>query len=214
MLVAGVLSIGACQPTASSFRTRAQRASAAGRHGEAIPLYIEYLDRLPARAEAHYELGEAYLETDRPLQAAGSFRIAYELEPDRREYLDALLDALIAADQPEEAYAVMRDRADAVVTETAYIELGDLASRVGLPDEAETAYRAAAALDPDSRSAAPYEALARLYARLEKPAEEIAVLRVLLYIEPNDAEHARRIRELGEIPGPTFARPPESLDRP
>ena len=85
--------------------------------------------------------------------------------------------------------------------------LGRYAQKIGKADEAERAFLGAAEIDR-GQSAAPQKALAGFYRSIGDNDAEVRRLRMMLWFDSQDAEVNARLRELGQIPGPTFALPP------
>lgn len=66
----------------------------------------------------------------------------------------------------------------------------------------------AAKLD-GGKSIKPHMELANLYRTLGDSQSELRRLRMALFIEPKNMDIQKRIRELGEVPGPSFVLQPE-----
>jgi hypothetical protein len=79
---------------------------------------------------------------------------------------------------------------------------------MGDADGAEHALLTAAKID-GGKTAAPQIALADFYRSIGDKKAEIVRLRNALYLDPKNPEIPKRLRELGEIPGPSLAMPPE-----
>jgi tetratricopeptide (TPR) repeat protein len=187
----------------------ANRAYLRGDYETALADYQAIVDRRPGSARAHYDLGRTLLEVDQPMRAREHLTVAHDIEPENQAYLDALADAMLQSGEIDELFGLLERRAEEGDGPAGYLRLGRAAQRLGLVDEAETAYKQAAALEPQS-SAPAQRALAGLYRQIGDEAKELTRLRVLLYLEPKDEAVQDRIVELGEIPGPSLALPPES----
>lgn len=169
--------------------------------------YGEWAEREPANPEAHYAYGQALLAGNEPRRAREQFELAYRLSPSEGRYIDGLVDALVASDQIDAVYRILGPAAEDSATAADYIRLGRASARAGLPDEAQRSYRRAVAIEP--RNPAAYRALAEFYRSLGNQPEEVRALRVLLGLEPLNAEVPARLRDLGQVPGPSFVLPPE-----
>jgi len=207
LLAASLALIGCEGPSAARLEVLGDEAFAEGRYEEALASYEAALEKAPNDAEAHHNRGLALLALDRPLEARESFAVAYDLEPENEAYLGSLVDALVEAGRDDRALELLEGLANDELTAEAFIRLGDLQRRLGLPDEARVSYRRAAAVSEGSKPE-PYRALAELYRRLGDDEAELRQLSYVLYLDPEDQRASSRVRELGEIPGPSFRREP------
>ena len=80
-----------------------------GRYPEAIRNLEEGLQRGTTRPEAHNNLGLCYARTGRPADAAGQFRIAIAMDPDRPDYRHNLGLMLFDSGERDSAKAVWTD---------------------------------------------------------------------------------------------------------
>jgi tetratricopeptide (TPR) repeat protein len=181
----------------------------AGNYAEALAGYQEVLRRRPGSARAHYDVGRTLLRMNDALAAREHLTVAFDLEPRNMEYLDALADAMLEAGELDDLFGLLERRAAEGDGVDGYLRLGRVAQRLGLADEAEKAYLKAVAFDT-ANSERAQRALAGLYRQVGDETQEMVRLRVLLHFEPSDDAVLQRISELGEIPGPSLALPPES----
>src|SRR5690554_809253 len=65
----------------SDARAAADRAYAAGEYRLAVPLYLEYLRKRSNDSEAWFRLGNSYASSGRLYEAARSYRVVLELDP-------------------------------------------------------------------------------------------------------------------------------------
>jgi tetratricopeptide (TPR) repeat protein len=182
-----------------------------GQYGDAQPLYEEVVDRRNANAKAHYELGRNLLALDRASEAREQMVLAYNLEPSEMTYFDGLADSYVAAGDEAALFSSLehqiRDRGGV----DDYMRLGRYAQRLGHADEAERAYLGAAEID-GGESAGPQRALAEFYRSIGDAENEVRRLRMVMWFDPSDNEIEQRLRELGEVPGPSFVLEPTGRD--
>lgn len=206
LLVAGLVA-GGCGRPVSSVRADANAYYFAGQPEMAQPLYEEVAERDPGDAQANYELGRNLLALGRPAEARERMILAYNLKPSNPTYFEGMAEALVASGDENKLFDALEHRIRDRGRAEDYLMLGDYARRIGHADEAERAYIAAAEIDA-GRSSAPQRALADFYRSVGDTQAEIRRLRMLLWFDPRDAEVNARLRELGQIPGPTFALEP------
>ncbi len=192
-------------------RSRGETALHEGRYDEAVRAFESYLAERPARADVLYGLARAYEGMHEISAAREAYSVAYELDPDNPAYIEALAHAMAANGEPEAAIALLEQIATGSLRAEAYLRLGRFLLGQGLADEAVQTMQTAAALDP---SADPYRALAEAYRKFGDPDRELEALRRVLWFDRDDEAAKARVRELGGVPGPTFARPPVDLPNP
>jgi len=198
-------------PSAARLEVLGDEAFAAGRYREALANYEAALEKTPNDADAHYDLGLTLLSLGRPLEARESFAVAHDIEPENEAYLDGLVDALVEAGRGGRALGLLEGLANDELRPGPFIRLGDLQLRLGLADDARVSYRRAAAVS-DGTEPGPYIALADFYRDVGDSAAELRHLSHVLYLDPENQAATARVRELGEIPGPSFRRPPPDLE--
>ena len=203
---AGAL-VGCGGPSAARLEVLGDEAFAQGRYQEALANYEAALEKTPNDADAHYDYGLALLALGRPLEARESFAVAHDIEPENEAYLAGLVDALVEGGRDDRALELLEGLANDELEPGAFIRLGDLHRRLGMPDEARVSYRRAAAVS-DGTEPEPYIALADFYRDVGDEVAELRQLSHVLHIDPENQAAVSRVRELGEIPGPSFRRPP------
>ncbi|MEM7622910.1 MAG: tetratricopeptide repeat protein [Planctomycetota bacterium] len=186
---------------------RGNEAYAQGDYERALASYDQASDRRPGDAEVRYQQGRTLLALDRPEAAREALTIATDLEPENPLYRDALFDALAALGDQDALYATIQRLFGDAASAQSYLALGKSVQRIGLPDEAERAFAVAAGIS-DASDPEPYLALAALYREIGDTTREIRMLRVVDYLVTEIPSVQRRIRALGEVPGPTFRRAP------
>lgn len=176
-----------------------------GEYDLAAGAYERYLEERPARREVMYDLGRAYEGMGELSAAREAFTIAYELDPFKAEYIDAMARSTAAAGEIGGAFDILETIAREDDRSDAYARLGRFLVEFGFPDEAVLAYRTAAEVDP---SGASYLALARVLASYEDNAGALNALSHALWFDRGSDEARALVRRLGGVPGPTFASPP------
>ncbi|HZW10398.1 MAG TPA: tetratricopeptide repeat protein [Phycisphaerales bacterium] len=178
-----------------------------GEFAEAQPLYEEVVDRRAAHAEAHYELGRNLLALGRASEAREQMILAYNLEPHNEAYFEGMADAYLAAGDEEALFNALEHQIRDRGSVEDYLRFGKYAQKLGQADEAERALLGAAEID-GGQTPEPQLALADFYRTVGDRENEIRRLRMALWFNPSDAEIEARLRELGQVPGPTFVLQP------
>ena len=189
-------------------RTMGDRHAANGEYERALVDYQEYIARKPDGVDVRYSMARALLGAGRPQEAREQFYQCLAVKPDNEDYAQGLADALLACNEREELITFLTTQARERGRSGDYLRLGRAHFSLGNADEAKNAMITAAKLD-GGRSVKPHLELADLYRTLGDSKAELNRLRMALFIEPRNPEIQRRIRELGEIPGPSFVLPPE-----
>ena len=203
-LVFGVLG---CGRPLSEVRAGANQYYFDGMYAEAQPLYQEVADRRPGDARSNYELGRNLLAMDRVAEGRERMILAYNLDPSSETYFEGMADALAAAGDEDDLFDALEHRIADRGGVADYIMLGRYAQKIGKADEAERAFLGAAEID-GGQTATPQKALAEFYRSIGDTDAEVRRLRMMLWFDQKDAAVNTRLRELGQIPGPTFALPP------
>lgn len=178
------------------------------RHGEynlAAGYYERYLEERPARREVMFDLGRAYEGMGEMSAAREAFTLAYEQDPFNAEYIDAMARSVAANGEIGRAFDILEEIAMESDRSDAYARLGSFLLEFGFPDEAVLAYTIAAKIDP---SAASYMELADVYGQYEDVKAELEALSHAMWFDQDSVEIRARVRQLGGVPGPTFASPP------
>jgi len=203
MVVFGVL--GGCQtPSTHTLGIYGDRALNSGSYAEAVNYYEQYVDRRPLDAEGRYKLATAYLGANRVSMAREQFILGLELKDQDSRFVEGIADTLVEMGQQDELYKLLRKRAEDSRSVEAYTRLGRFAAQIGDPDGAEEALLLTAKLD-EGQSIGPQLELADLYGRIHDDANRLKRLRMALFIDPENKEVIDQIREMGEVPGPSFA---------
>ncbi len=169
--------------------------------------YSEITDRYPGDWRAQYRLGLCNLELNKPVEAGRALEIALTLSPNNPKIADALAQALYLQGEETRLFAFLKERADAQQTTEAYLRLASYAEDMDDHDLARVAYDTAISLD-DGQTVDPYLRASAFAQELGDLDEAVRRLRQAYSIDPYDERINTRLRELGEVPGPTLALPP------
>lgn len=190
-----------------SVRAAGDRAFNAGDYQEAAKHYEEFVLRKPGDAAVENDYAVTLIKVGQPAKAIEHATIAYDQQPNNPVFADTLGEAYFQAGKTEQLTRWLRGNTEGRGSVADYIRQGKFAARMGDADGAELSLLTAAKLD-QGKTVAPQLALAELYKSLGDKKSEVKRLRMALYLEPNSLEIGKRLRELGEIPGPTLALPP------
>jgi cytochrome c-type biogenesis protein CcmH/NrfG len=202
------LLVGCATRSLASIERSGDRAFAAGDYQLASQEYKEYVDRRPGKARVQFALGEAYMALGQPEAASHTLYLAHDMEPTNEQYTTALAEALYKAGDQGKLYDFLRSMTEQPGRVEDYTRLGRYAAQLGDVDEAKTALLTAAKID-GGKTIGPQLALADFYQQVGDKENSLKRLRMALFLDPANAEVAARIRELGEIPGPSFSIVPE-----
>lgn len=178
-----------------------------GRYESAAAFYKQILDRQPGNPDALEMYGRCMLELDRPAEAADVFLTATAHRPGDRSLLFLLARAEFASGDYDRSFQLMRTWAIDNDDPEAWLLLAGFATELDDPDNARDAIERAIELDATG-SAAAYLAAADLAERLGDTDLALRRLRQAYGIEAENAVIADRLREYGEVPGPTVVLPP------
>ncbi|GJM19964.1 MAG: hypothetical protein DHS20C14_21770 [Phycisphaeraceae bacterium] len=192
-------------------RAKGNEAFATGQYAQAAEYYGAYLDRRPQEAAVEYQMGRTLLAMGEPTRAREHLKIAHDLDPGNQQYIDVLARSILLSGSRAEAMQFLQDSAEGNMNYEGFMTLGYYAREAGFIDEAEGAYKRAVALG-GMDSPEPHRGLARFYRSVGDSRSEVERLRVVLSFDENDPEANGRLRDLGEIPGPTFALEPTAID--
>ncbi len=191
-------------------RAQGNEAFATGDYARAVTLYQSYVDRRPQEAPMQYQLGVSLLAMGEAEQAREHLQVAYDLDPGNPKYIEMLATATMQT-SGEDALEFLQSAAEGTRDSRVYMTLGYFAREAGFIDEAEAAYKQAVVLG-GLESAEPHRELAKFYRSVGDSQSEVERLRVVLSFDADDEQANERLRDLGEIPGPTFALEPTAID--
>ena len=169
--------------------------------------YQQIVDRYPGDWQAQYRLGMCELELGHPDRARSALEIAHSNHPDSPAVVDALAEAMFQQRDEPALFALITDQARSEQTVYAWLRLGRYAAELGDADTAVTGFETAIELD-GGRTIEPYVQAALFSQQIGDLDEALRRLRQAYQINPDDPRVDQRLRDLGEVPGPTLALPP------
>lgn len=209
-MLSGCLLLAACT-TNVQLRERGHEALDRGNAPEARQTFAQAVERRPADAKAHYGLGLARLELDRPLDAQLAFEKALAVKHDDPELTDEILDGIAEALFRQERFAQLH----AFLDETAryygqsddYLRQARYLVKMGDLDAAVVAFRKAAYFAPEG-DAEPYLEMSTFYDSINDQPNALRALRYAYWVNPEHPEIPDRFRSFGKVPGPTLREEP------
>ena len=198
---------GCGQQPIESLRTSGDRLYERGDYASAAAKYAQIADRYPGDWEAHYRLGLCRLEMGELSAARRELEVARTSRPRDPDVVDALAEAILLQGDEAELFSYVKKRAESEQTVRAWLRLARYAARLGDADSAQTAFETAIVLD-DGKTVEPYLQTAKFAEDLGDMDQALRRLRQAYGINPRDPRVAQRLRELGEVPGPTIVLPP------
>ncbi len=210
VLSMAALVLSGCTATRTLPRVKevGDRAYRDGRWEEARVEYQEYVDRKPGEAEIQMKLARTLIELKRSDEAVNSAAVAYDAEPNNPEAIETFAAALFEAKRSDQLFRLLNGNCEKRGLVADYDRLGRYQTKLGLNDDASQAFTMAAKID-GGKTLDPQLALARFYRHIGDKQSEIRRLRMALSLDPSNPEIYVRLKELGEIPGPSLALTPE-----
>jgi Flp pilus assembly protein TadD len=178
-----------------------------GNYHKAAGEYTEAIDRQPGNWQAHYQLGLCLLEIEKPTDARRQFEVAHTLRPRDKEIIEGLAQAMLAQGDETGLYMFLKEQAENSQTAGAYVRLARYSMLLNDPDSAQSAVETAIVID-DPPTVEPYLEAAAIAQRIGDLDLALRRLRQAYGIDPRDRRVQERLRELGEVPGPTIILPP------
>lgn len=190
-----------------SVRTSADFSFQQKEYEHAAVEYTEIVDRAPGDWLAQYRLGQCELELGNPDRARTALEIAHARQPDNTDVIDALAEAMFRQGDEQALFEMLTARAQSEQTVHAWLQLGRYSAELGDADSALAAFETAIELD-GGRSVEPYVQTALFSQQIGDLDAALRRLRQAYKIDPDDPLVDQRLRDLGEVPGPTLALPP------
>lgn len=212
LMFTALLLLGACSGRMSTeaMKSKADYAWFQQRYTDAKPLYAELTERDPGNWQAQQRLGECLLIEGDASGARRALELAWVLRPGDEATADALAEAMYDYGDRTALFVFLREQTQTTQTPAAYLRLAYWAIECGDPDTARVAIQTALAVD-DGDSVEPYLAGAALAQQIGAPDDAVLLLHKAYVIDPEDERVRTRLRELGAVPGPTMALPPDDL---
>lgn len=206
-LAPGLVGCSSSQRNIWTVRQSAEHAYEYGRYEQSEADWAEYVQRRPQDVEGRYGYGLALLANGKPALAREQLVIANDMRPEHEPTIEALASAIRATGSTDDLFRFLRRMIEERGVAADYDRLGRYLASVGNPDEAETAFLTAAQLD-GGKTLAPQLALANFYQSIGDAQNEKLRLRMALALDPQNQGVQARLRELGEVPGPSLALTP------
>jgi tetratricopeptide (TPR) repeat protein len=207
VLVFGLAQTGCGTRPIESVRTSADFQFQQQEYQQAALEYSEIADRAPGDWQAQYRLGVCELELGNPDRARTALEIAYARQPANVDVVDAMAEAMYRQRDEQALFELLTERAENERTVRAWLRLGRYSAELGDADTALTAFETAIELDA-GRSVDPYIQTALFSQKIGDLDGALRRLRQAYKINPDDPVVDQRLRDLGEVPGPTLALPP------
>jgi tetratricopeptide (TPR) repeat protein len=198
---------GCGQRPIASLRTSGDQLYERGDYVAAAEKYAAIADRYPGAGEAHYRLCLCPPDLGELSDARRELEVALTSKPGDPDVVDALAETMLLQGAEAGLFAFVKQHAESEQTVRAWLRLARYAAQVGDPDSAQTAFETAIVLD-DGRTVDPYLQTAKFAEDLGDMDQALRRLRQAYGINPKDPRVNRRLRGLGEVPGPTIALPP------
>ncbi len=190
-----------------SVRTRADFQFQQQEYQQAAIEYAEITDRAPGDWQAQYRLGLCEIELGNADRARTALEIAHARQPANADVVDAMAEAMFRQGDEQALFDLLTQRAETERTVRAWLRLGRYSAELGDADTALTAFETAIELVA-GRSVDPYVQKALFSQKICDLDGAFHRLRQAYRINPDDPVVDQRLRDLGEIPGPTLGLPP------
>ncbi len=178
-----------------------------GEFAEAAGEYGQIVERYPGDWRAQYMVGMCHLQLHELPEARLALEIAYTNRAGDPGVVDALAETMYQQGDEERLYELLTGIAESSQSVADYMRLARYCMEMGDPDCGKTAIETAIVLD-DGSSVGPYLAAATFAEALGDLDGAVRRLRQAYGIDPRNPRVAQRLRELGEVPGPTISLPP------
>lgn len=166
--------------------------------------YAEVVNRSPGLWRTRIELARSYMKAGKYPEAREQLEIVYTSKPNEPGVLDLLAESMVASGDVDSMAGELRRQAEQRQTVADWMRLGVFMHKAGDHDSAEAALLTAARLD-QGRNLGPQLALANMYRDVGETAAALDRYRMALYLKPRDPAISQAIRDLGAVPGPTYA---------
>lgn len=181
-----------------------------GDYSAAKAEYLEYAERSPGNAHVHHMLGNSYVKLGETGMGREQLYVAHTLRVEDDQVFADLCEALYQDKKYDDLNRLLRTRTIDRGRMKDWALLATYADKLNDRDEAQRGWLTAAQVD-GGQSVEPQLGLAKLYAKVGDRDRARRRLAMAYAIDPKNAEVLNLIREIGEIPGPTFAITPEEL---
>lgn len=180
---------------------------AQGQHVLAAEEFQIVTERWPGEWEAQLALGQCYLEMDRLTDARSSLTNAIANRPVSEDIADALAEVYFREGSTQHLFVFLRERTTGYSSVHSWLRLATYSIKCNDPDLARSAVNTAIEMD-EGRGTDPYLVAADLAASIGDLELAVRRLSQAYGIDPGNPVIADRLRDLGEVPGPTISQPP------
>lgn len=209
VLTAGLLSLGGCGARSLvAVRDAGDQHYRYGEYDAALADYQEYLDRNPGNAHVHQMMGNTLVKMGKSGLGCEQLKVAHSIRLEDDEVFADLCACLYADKKLDDLNRVLRERTIGRGRMQDWALLASYAEKLGDQDEAQRSWLTAAQVD-GGRNVIPQLGLAKLYIKVgdrERARKRIAMA---YYCDPTNAEVTQLVRQMNEIPGPTYGMIPE-----
>lgn len=181
-----------------------------GDYSAAKAEYMEYTERSPGNAHVHHMLGNSYVKLGETGMGREQLYVAHTLRVEDDKVFADLCEALYQDKKYDDLNRLLRSRTIDRGRMQDWALLAIYADKLNDRDEAQRGWLTAAQVD-GGQSVVPQLGLAKLYAKVGDRERARRRLGMAYAIDPKNPEVLNLIREIGEIPGQTFAVTPEEL---
>jgi len=188
-------------------RESGDRAFSRQEYPKALTEYTEIVERAPADWESRVKLARTQLVLNDATAARENLAVAHSMRPDDDNIVDLLSTAMLESGQVTQMHDLLEQRARTKGRTGDYLRLGFFMDRAGDADSAERALLTAARIDR-GQHIEPYLALADFYHKVGDDDAALRRLRYALWIDSTNDAVIARLRDMGEIPGPSLALQP------
>lgn len=170
--------------------------------------YQEVVERVPNDWEYRVRLADTLMILDEPKLAQEQYAVVHGIRPHDEEIVEKFAEAMSEAGDEDRLISFLQRRAEDTRAVSDYLRLGWYAIETGDADLAHRALLTAARLD-GGQTVEPQLALADFYLAAGDRDAAMRRLRMALGVDPTNETVIRKIRAMGEIPGPSFALTPD-----
>lgn len=196
------------QRALSIVRRDADRAFDRQQYDAALADYQEVVDRDPNDWQYRMKLADSLMILGKFNLAQEQYAIVNGVRPNDDAVVEKFSEAMFKAGTHDRLMSFLQRRAEDTRNVGDYLRLGWYAVETGDADLAQRALLTAARLD-GGRTVEPQLALADFFAAAGDREQALRRLRMALAIDPDNPVVQRKIRAMGEIPGPSFALTPD-----
>ncbi len=209
ILSLGLLTLGGCGARSLvAVRDAGDQHYRYGEFDAALTDYQEYIDRNPGNAHVHQMMGNTYAKLGKTGLGCEQLKVAHTIRLEDDEVFADLCACLYSDKKLDDLNRVLRERTIGRGRMQDWALLASYAEKLGDQDEAQRAWLTAAQVD-GGRSAIPQLGLAKLYLKVGDKTRARKRIAMAYYCDPSNAEVNQLVRQMNEIPGPTYGMVPE-----